>query len=373
MTVLRAPLHAGRRLAATAKLVASATLVASALVAALALSACATVQRDVLYESSPEAEPLELASIEAELARNRAVPGAADPRELGRRLEALTAVPSSDSRRAARLYALAAEAALQAGDRGAAARLIERSKAAYGGDELAAVVASRLAGDLAGRRASLEGALSLADEGDRLRAELGSVLLSQGLYREALAAFDAALPRLGDDYRLLYGDERERAYALRDAAAEAPGGARERLGRQAIRLEEMADLAQAETNALDRITGGESWAAGILFERLKAAGWYLDAGAQGKAPATRKDAAAFLWALMARGDQRMAGRYSARYASRATSPVPDVAYGAPYFDAVLGVVEEGVMPLADGRSFDPDGPASGLDFYGWLLAADAWR
>lgn len=350
-----------------------AMLALGALLAALAAASCATVQRDVLYESAPDAEPLELSAIEAELARNRAVPGAADPRALGRRLAALSAAPSSDSRRSARLLALEAEASLQSGDRGAASRLLERSGAAYGGDELAAVVASRLVGDLAGRRAALERALGLADEGARLRAELGSVLLAQGLYREALAAFDAALPRLGDDYRLLYGDERERAYALRDATAEAPGDVRARLGRQAIRLDEMAALAQAETNALDRITGGETWAAGILVERLKAAGWYLEAGAPGKAPATRKDAVAFLWALMARGDRRMAGRYSDRYAARATSPVPDVAYDAPYFDAVLGVVEEGVMPLADGRSFHPDEPASGLDFYGWLLAADAWR
>lgn len=350
-----------------------AVLAPFALLVALSAASCATVQRDVLYESAPEALPQELSAIEAELARNRAVPGAADPRELGRRLATLSAAPSSDSRRAARLLALEAEAALQAGDRGTATRLLERSAAAYGGDELAAVVASRLLGDLTGRRAALERALGLADEGSRLRAELGSVLLAQGFYREALAAFDAALPRLGDDYRLLYGDERERAYALRDAGSEAPGDLRARLSRQAVRLEDMAALAQAETNALDWITGGEAWAAGTLFERLKAAGWYLEAGAAGKAPATRKDAAVFLWALMARGDRRMAGRYSARYAARATSPVPDVAYGSPYFDAVLGVVEEGVMPLADGRSFNPDEPASGLDFYGWLLAADAWR
>lgn len=345
----------------------------ASLALALALASCATVQRDVLYDAVPGEDPVEIASIEAELVKNRAVPGLAEPRAIARRLAELSAAPSSDSRRRARLLALEAEAALQYGDRAAASRLLTHSQAAYGGDEIASVVASRLLGSPAERQASLEAALGRADEGSRLRAELGAVFLAQGRYREALAAFDAALPRLGEEYRLLYGDDRDRAYALRDAAPDASPSVLSRLGRQAIRLEDMAALAQAETNALDRITGGAPWAVGTLFERLKAAGWYLDPGASGKDAATRKDAAAFLWALMARGDARLASRYTVRYATRASSPVPDAPFGSPFFDAVLGVVEEGVMPLADGRLFQPDAPASGLDFYAWLLAADAWR
>ncbi|MBU0929168.1 MAG: hypothetical protein KKA67_15560 [Spirochaetes bacterium] len=348
--------------------------IAVALAAAtMILASCATVQRDVLYDAPSDENPAELVAIETELVRSRSVPGSSDLRAARERLASLAASPSSDSRRNARVLSLLAEATLQSGDRSGAARLLERSAAAYGGDEIAAVVASRLAKDPSERLAVLEKAARLADDSARVRVELGSALLALGRVREALAAFDAALPRLGEEYALLFGDERERAYALRDADSAPSAGSSSYLTREPVTLAGMAALAQAETNALDRITGGATWSPGVLFDRLKASGWYADSGAPARAPASRKDAALFLWTLMTRGDGRLSSRYTTRYASRASSPVPDVPYGSPYFDAALGVVEEGVMSLVDGRNFDPDGPASGLDFFGWLLLAAAWR
>lgn len=44
-----------------------------------------------------------------------------------------------------------------------------------------------------------------------------------------------------------------------------------------------------------------------------------------------------------------------------------------YFDAIVGSVEEDVVPLADGKNFAPEAPVSGLEFYRWLLKADAVR
>jgi len=345
---------------------------AMAAAALLALSSCATIQRDVLYDAPAGEQPAELAEMETELALLRAKPDAAALQSLRDRLDKLAAAPSSDTARSARLLSLSAEAALQAGEKSAAAKLLERSQAAYGGDELAAVVSSRLAQTPEARLAVLERAAPLADDGARIRAELGSAMLALGRYREALAAFDAALPRLGPEYGRLYGEDRERAYALRDSESAPSAGAASSLTKNTITMLGMTTVAQSETNALDRVTGGAPWAPGVLFDRLKASGWYADAGAEARAPASRKDAALFLWAMMARGDVRVSSRYTTRYASRGQSPVPDVPYGSPYFDAVLGVVEEGVMSLVDGRNFDPDAPATGLDFYGWLLLAADW-
>jgi tetratricopeptide (TPR) repeat protein len=285
----------------------------------------------------------------------------------------LLAVPSGDATRQARILALSAEAALQAGERMTATRRLDESRAAYGGDEIASVVASRLAKTPDERLAILQKAIAVADEAYRIKAELGSVLLAAGKPREALAAFDASLPFLDEAYTTLYGEQRQRAWALRDSGATMDSGISTYLTRDPIPLVGMAAVAQAESNALDRITGGASWAPGVLFERLRAAGWYVNTGALPGEAATRKDAALFLWMLMTHGDRQMAVRYTERYAAEAASPVPDVPYGSPYFDSVLGVVEEGIMTLVDGRNFDPDTAAAGLDFYGWLLAAAAWR
>lgn len=343
------------------------------LLAALAAAGCATVQRDVLYESAGGQDPLELEAVEAELVRNRAVPGAADLSDLKARLERLARVPSSDAERLARILALRAEAALQGGDRKAAARLLDEARAAYGGDEAAAIVASRLAPDAKARLAALDAAMARSDGNLRLKAELGSALLALGRNREALAAFDAALPFLGDEYELLFGAERDRAWALRDSDAAVAGDAAVYLSTEAITLAGMAVLALSETNALDAITGGEAWDAIVLFDRLKASGFYASSSARPKDEATRADAALFLWRLMSRGDASVLTRYTTRYAARRSSPVPDVAFGSASFDAALGVVEEGIMPLEGGVYFRPDAPATGLDFYGWLLAAAAWR
>lgn len=344
---------------------------------AAGLSSCATIQRDVLYDApgaaDAQASATELRAIELDLVRSRAVPGSVDVAAERRRLAELLAVPSSDAMRQARILALSAEAALQAGERQTAARRLDESRAAYGGDEIASIVASRLAKTPDERLAILQKAIAVADEAYRIKAELGSVLLAAGKPREALAAFDAALPFLDEAYTTLYGEQRQKAWALRDSGPTLDSGISVYMTRSPIPLVGMAAVAQAESNALDRITGGASWAPGVLFERLRAAGWYVNTGAQPGAAATRKDAALFLWMLMARGDRRMAIRYTERYAAKATSPVPDVPYDSPYFDAVLGVVEEGIMTLVDGRNFDPDIPVTGLDFYGWLLAAAAWR
>lgn len=346
------------------------------LCAALALAglaSCATIQRDVLYDSAAGGDPAELAALELRLTALRAKADQAAFAQARADIKALLDKPSTDPLYRARLSSLAAEAALLAGERAEAAKRLAEAKEAYPGDEYGAVVASRQARTNTDKLKELEAALLNADGSQRLRAEMGATLHDLGRHREALAAFDAALPFLPDEYSLLYGPMRERSYALRETDANIAASSAAYLNREQLPALGMAVLAQSETNTLDWITGGAAWAPGVLFERLKAAGWYSGGATAQKDPMYRRDAALFLWNLMARGDAKMLGRYSARYAARAASPVPDVPLGSPWFDATLGVVEEGIMSLPDGRSFKPDEPVNGLDFYAWLKAAAAWR
>jgi tetratricopeptide (TPR) repeat protein len=342
--------------------------------AVLLASACATAQSRIIDEPPATAEPAELAGIELDLVACRAaLPMAVDLPDTVKRLETLIARPTSDAPYQARVLALSAEAALLAGDRKTAARRVSQARASHPGDELAAIVGARLASSATERLAIIEQALILADETCRLRAELGLVLLEIGRYREAVAAFDSALPFLPEEYAMLYASGKDRAWALRAAADSIAAGIRVLLTRDILPMAGMAIIAQNETAALVHITGDSEWAPGVLFERLKAAGYYSDPGTDLRDATTRRDAALFLWQLMARGDARLLFRYTVRYADAGTSPVPDVPYGARCFDAVLGVVEEDVMPLVDGRHFRPDEPVNGLDFYGWLHTAAAWR
>lgn len=338
-----------------------------------AATSCASVQRDVLYDAPAGAELRELEGLELALVRLRAKPEQAAYLETRAAVESRLGSATSDPAYRSRLLALAAEAALQAGRRTEAAQRLAEAKAAYPGDELAAVVSSRLARTNQQRLEELEASLLVADGSIRIRAELGAALADLGRHREAVAAFDAALPYLPDEYRLLYGERRDRSFALRDADARQASSSAAHLTRERLSALGMAVLAQNETSALDTITGGTNWDPNLLFNRLKALGWYLDPAVAAGAPMSRKDAAFFLWNLMARGRREMLTRYSLRYAARGAGPVADLPYGSAYFDAALGVVEENVMSLPDGRHFRPDDPVAGLDFYAWLRAAAAWR
>ena len=89
--------------------------------------------------------------------------------------------------------------------------------------------------------------------------------------------------------------------------------------------------------------------------------------------ASKKDAALFLWHLIVGNDETRLKRYTRYYTSKRRLPIPDVMMDGVYFDAIVGTVEEDVVPLTDGKNFEPDKPVSGMEFYRWLLKADALR
>ena len=51
----------------------------------------------------------------------------------------------------------------------------------------------------------------------------------------------------------------------------------------------------------------------------------------------------------------------------------DVELEGVYFDSILGVIDEDIIPLIDGKRFNPDGAVSGFDFYSWLKKTAAIR
>ncbi len=334
---------------------------------------CASIQRDIAYEAIPGEDAADLNRIELDLVRLRAIPDLKSLAAVRAALREISKAPNTDPLFQARISALDADASLLADSRSEALKKLAESKTHYQGDEIALLVESRLQQNPEKRLALLEAAIAKADVSDRLKAEKASLLLEGGAYREALALFDASLPRLPAEYSLLYSPERDKAYALRDMDGKLKDSSAAYLNANPLSLLGMVIITQQETPLLDWFTGGTSWAPGVLFERLKGAGWFSDQGAKPDSTGRRKDAALFIWQLLARGKSAMLGKYSTRYASSAVSPVPDAAYGLPWFDGALGLVEEGIMNLPDGKNFKPEEEITGLDFFSALDGAMKFR
>ena len=71
---------------------------------------------------------------------------------------------------------------------------------------------------------------------------------------------------------------------------------------------------------------------------------------------------------MKKGNKKLATRYSSRYSkmTNAKSPVADIVIENVDFDAVLGVVENEIMNLPDGKNFNPGEEVTILDFLSYL-------
>ena len=85
-------------------------------------------------------------------------------------------------------------------------------------------------------------------------------------------------------------------------------------------------------------------------------------------------AARFIWNLYVekKGKPELRTRYSSRYAKmpNPVSPIADVAIDCEDLDAVIGVVENEIMNLPDGKAFYPDDILTGLDYLSIIKQAD---
>ncbi|MCR5062729.1 MAG: hypothetical protein K6A89_05535 [Treponema sp.] len=83
---------------------------------------------------------------------------------------------------------------------------------------------------------------------------------------------------------------------------------------------------------------------------------------------SKKLCARFFWNLYVRkyGNQEMLTKYSERYKNRTKSPIGDIALDDSDFDAVLGVIENEIMELPDGKNFLPDENVTVMDYLKWV-------
>ena len=352
----------------------------------IAFASCSTVPRSDVYSSSvKEDNGARIENIERSLVLQRKtvlqgktilqskMNDAAGNAFVKKELDELLSVPSSDSSYLARLYALYADRYLLDLDKAAARKMLKTAQSRNAEDEYVLLVSSRLMEKSNEKRDFLENVIKHNPDLYRLKAELASVYFSEENYTAALAAFDTSLDFLPQEYTELYGEQRDQAAKFHELGGSVHKDSARIVEQDTIRLSDMTALTQDNSHALDFITGTERRAVKSLAEQLKTEGWYAPDADLNTGNTKRKDAALFLWHIIAGSDFALLNRYSTKYIQRGKSPLEDVPLERIYFDSILGVIEEDIIPLVDGRRFDPEGSVSGFDFYNWLKKADNLR
>lgn len=349
---------------------------------AFMLISCTSVQKDVLYQSPEdivfsELEELELQMVDIRAAlqngdrTQRQVQGDLD--RISASLNAMQGQASTDPVYRARLFSLSAEAALLSQDTSAASKYAQESRNNYAGDELNALVLSRLSDDLETAEKQLRDALLQSDNQMKLRAELAYVLEKKGAYREALSLYDSVLSKLDPAYARMYTASRERSLALIDAVVSPDEETAVYLNNEPLKHIGMLIITRNESSLLDWYEVQDHRSVVDLYRAIQKDAWFPNNPKQNDI-VRRQDAALFLWRLITQNDTTRLNRYTVRYAGRdGYTPVPDVPFDSPYFNAVLGVVEEGIMNLKDGRNFGGGEPLNGLEFFGILTKAVQWH
>jgi tetratricopeptide (TPR) repeat protein len=327
-------------------------------------AACRTLPSDRVVQSPGEEQAAAFEAYALRLLDLRLAPDAARLAALRAELDAEAARPGSSRLAQARLESLRAEAALLAGDLAAAKKLAEAAARLSDAVEGSWLVRAALEPAPAKRLAILEEGIVRANPKLRLLCERGRALLKAGRYAEAAQDLDEGLRGLDPRYRALYGADRDHALSLAQAAREA--GTTVTVERPetldaALTVRGLVERAFSQTHLLASLSSDPNPTYAAVLPALKTAGLLLEPSAAPESPALRKAVAFFLWGLVARTerDPKLLTRYRLKYSF---SPVPDVAADAPWFDAVLGVVEREIMDLPDGTSFLPEEPVTGLEY-----------
>lgn len=342
---------------------------------------CSTLKQDTIYSATAKKDAAKtVEQIEKDIVKQYAESNSGGNSREGLEaqvkikndLDTLLATPSTDSRYLAKLYALYADYFLLKRDKSSAKKMLKIAESNNPYEEYVCLVTARLISKNEERRDYLAGIIKTDSTLYRLICELGYVYYLLENYTDALVGFDASLDFLPEEYTLLYGEKRDYCRKFYKVDNDIKKETALILERNKIFLSDMAALTQDNTYLLDFITGTNFWKPVMLAERLKAAGWYAPETDTAKDYTRRKDAALFLWHLIAGNDTEMLSKYSFKYSrTDKKSPIKDIEMDGIYFDSILGVVEEDIIPLVDGIKFNPNGFVSGLEFYNWLKTAEA--
>jgi tetratricopeptide (TPR) repeat protein len=208
----------------------------------------------------------------------------------------------------------------------------------------------------------LEGIANSSNKGN-LHLQLALLYFETGEFGKALANFDQAFFLLGAPAEEAYGELREQSFAFKDSIG--IGENRQFIEEEQLTLAGMAAIVSLDGEWSRSLPQGSSyqetvqvWVGDDLL--LDTRNPFL----------TRAQAAYFFYNILVNERVVLEGVYTnalapgpGNFGARVESPVPDVPYRAPYFDAVLVSVEREIMELPDGINFLPEEILSGVEFF----------
>jgi tetratricopeptide (TPR) repeat protein len=349
------------------------------------LIGCQSMQKDLMINSPQSALELNLVELEKMIV-------ALDGIDTGARQTGLAAARSfigdleneaaADTDYAGRLAAWSGRLAILEGRYSEALRLQRSSQSLSPGNIPSTVLSLRLEGDPARRLELIDKELELIGQGasfasgqGELQIEKGRTLLDLRRYSAAAGAFDTAFAAgLDPIYREAYSAQRNRAWELRNT--EATERALDILERGGMTWKDCIALTKNETQLLRFLSAGRDLPETELFDRLLERSFipytqditryeWPRARPRIEDAVLRSGAAWYIWRLYAeaRADRGLLSRYSARYSGGGTprSPIADLPPLSPFFDSILGCVENEYLSLPDGRNFKPDDPVRGAE------------
>jgi len=330
----------------------------------LLLGACQTLPPDQVAASGTDQDFVQLGDTELDLLDLRLAPDPARLEQVRAELDRAARKAGANRLYQARVAGLQGQAALLSGDTAAARHFVDSAFRLSDAEEGAWLVRAALEPSPAKRLALLQQGLANSDRRSRLLCETGEELLRSGRAAEAAQDLDEGLRGLDGRYRALYGADRDRALSLAQAQRDAgstPTASDAQSLDAPLTLQAMVERAFTSTRLLSEFSPQPSPVYDSVRSSLASAGLLLRPDAPPSSPCARKDAAFFLWGVVLHAERnpRLAGMYRQKFAA---SPVPDVPANAPWFEAVLGVVEREIMDLPDGVHFVPDGAVTGVDY-----------
>ncbi|MCR5494400.1 MAG: hypothetical protein K6F15_02080 [Treponema sp.] len=257
------------------------------------------------------------------------------------------------------------------------------AKAVTGGDDYVMLLASKLQKTEKDSLSFCDEILSVDANNSIITMAKGVLLYNAGEYDKAVALIDQAFIQFDNqgrnNYRTVYNDFRDKVWTLYSTGISSEKGS-EDLTKE-LSKEDMVFLAYAKSSALTDLTRGTKLNKNQLYNKVFAAGLFNAAkdseNLQNSAALitdsqsiNRLACARFLWNLyvLNKGNPQLASRYTSRYSKipNAKSPVSDIEIQNLDFDAVLGVVDNEIMNLPDGKNFKPSDKVRILDYLTFL-------
>lgn len=212
--------------------------------------------------------------------------------------------------------------------------------------------------------------------------EKGKLLYKENQYDKAVAAIDSAFLIFDSEnkpkYREVYTPFRDNIWKLYSSGIDESllnSSFKEIDLNAPLTKDGMLKITLENTKLLEDFTGGGKISNSELTKKLKTYGIFSAATdtenvtsgfITNSSAISRIMVARYTWNLFvkAKGKNELLTRYSTRYSklTNPKSPISDIELSNPDFDAVLGVVENEIMELPDGKNFYPDDIVTGLDF-----------